>query len=147
MPKKAHFIYHGFVPEEEFEVAIRSCDICLVAHGFTGDIHPVEYQTIFPTRTIPLLSMRVPILFHTPEYAAFTKFIEKNDCGFLVKEADEMEIQDTINEILSNPNIVKQKIDNALRTAEYFNIKKTTQKLNNLIHQVTSSKEKESCVE
>lgn len=136
IPKETNYIYHGFLPVDEFNTAVSGCDINLVAHGFHGDIHPVEYQTIFPTRTIPLLHIQKPILFHSPSYASFTQFIKKNDCGFIVEKADEDLIRETIEVILGKEDLVKQKIQNALKTAQYFDINHTSEKLKNILAEV-----------
>jgi len=136
MPDVINYEYHGFIPESDFYGALSRCHINLVAHGFHGKFNPVEYQTIFPTRTIPLLSVERPILVHSPPNAFFTKFMKENDCGFVVDEPNEQILSDMIKTILVENDMVNQKVKNALNTRYYFDIKHTSKVLLNILSEV-----------
>ena len=55
-------IHHrGFVTPDQVHDVLQQYDIAVLTHGFTGGYGETEYQTIFPTRTIPLLLSGKPI--------------------------------------------------------------------------------------
>lgn len=125
----SNFIYHGFVPLEKLYDKLSSFDVMLLPHGFLGDRTDIEFKTIFPTRTIPLLISGKPILAHTPKGVFLTEFLEKNDCAFIVDEPDESLIVAKINQIIENSEEVKLKVKNAFITSKIFDLKKVSNQL------------------
>ena len=85
-------IYHGFVSDEEFYPRLMKNDIAILTHGFSGGLAQVEYDTIFPTRTIPLLLSGLPIIAHTPPSAFITRFLKKNECAKVIDTKDGKQI-------------------------------------------------------
>lgn len=123
-------IYHGFVSLDELYNCISDYDIMLLPHGFIGDRTDVEFKTIFPTRTIPLLVSERPILAHSPADTFLTEFLVKNNCAWLVTVENEGTIKETILEIIDNDEMALIKSKNALKTAEIFRIENILKKLN-----------------
>ncbi|MEM1124197.1 MAG: hypothetical protein AAGJ18_27415, partial [Bacteroidota bacterium] len=70
--------YEGFVKPDEVHEKLQAFDICVLTHGFTGGYGAVEYQTIFPTRTIPFLLACKPIFAHSPKGSFLNDFIKEN---------------------------------------------------------------------
>lgn len=121
---------YGFLSEEEFNKALNHCDVMLLPHGFDGMWSKIEYETIFPTRTIPLLYSGKPILLHSPAWAGLTLFFEKHQCGFVVSRADELLITQTIYDIFNDSSRYETVVKNALRTATMYDIKNVCDSLN-----------------
>lgn len=136
MPDQASYIYHGFVSEESFSDYIRACDIVVIAHGFTGDLSEVEYETIFPTRTIPLLNIGVPILIHSPKDASFTHFAEKHSIGVVVSDRKPKSIMNAVRTILLGGDDIKFIVEKAFATAKYFDIKTTGNRFEDYIKEL-----------
>lgn len=121
--------FHGFVTQEQLYKNISDYDIMLLPHGLTGNRTDVEFKTIFPTRTIPLLISGKPILVHSPENTYLTDFFQENDCGWLVTTPDEGEILTTISRICTEQDKVDIKISNALKAAEHYKVEKVLNQL------------------
>jgi hypothetical protein len=112
--------YRGYVRQEDFYKALMDNDICILTHGFTGAYSPTEYETIFPTRTIPLLISGLPIFAHSPAGSFLNYFIKKYDCAELIEEADEEMIRTKMAALIDNPDRKSELVMNALKAAEIF---------------------------
>ena len=102
--------------------ALAQSDILLLPHGFTGPFHEVEYQTIFPTKTIEYLISGRPILAHTPPGVLLTRFLKQHDCALVVEEASPRAVQASIEQLRQDPALRSRLVRNALQAAERFQI-------------------------
>ncbi len=112
--------YLGFVKQEDFYKEIQDNDFCILTHGFTGGYSQAEYETIFPTRTIPFLISGVPILAHTPPHAFLTHFLKKYDCAEVVDEASEEAIRQALERLIANPERRRELVRNARELSKQF---------------------------
>ncbi len=119
-------VYHGFVEDEsEMLDLILQCDLCFVPLGLSGPISSIEYETIFPTRIIGMLRYGLPLLVHAPENSFLVRFVREKDCAFDVTLPDDDLLMETINSIVDQPEVAREKINGAIAASEYFNVKKT----------------------
>lgn len=125
--------HEGFVTMEELTNAFKKFDIMLLPHGFDGKRTDVEYKTIFPTRTIPILYSNRPIFAHSPKGAFLTDFLRENDCAEIVDEKDENAINEAVNRLLTDDKRREQLVKNALKTAQIFDLRRVSQQLKNTI--------------
>jgi hypothetical protein len=116
----AYFEHMGSVAPDDVHAEIQKYDICVLTHGFEGDYGEVEYKTIFPTRTIPLLLSGKPILAHSPKGAFLNVFLKKNRCAELVDEPRADEIIKGLEKIVNSNHYQKSLTSNALKAAEQF---------------------------
>lgn len=114
------FEHMGSVLPEEVHGVIQNYDICLLTHGFTGGYGEVEYKTIFPTRTIPLLLSGKPIFAHSPEGSFLNSFLERHECAELVDSTDEDAIVAGLDRVADNAVYQQTLVDRAKITAENF---------------------------
>lgn len=121
--------YMGAVRPDEINVILQYYDICLLTHGFKGGYGEVEYKTIFPTRTIPFLLSGKPIFAHSPAGSFLNDFIQENKCAYLVEQADETSIINSLNELCNNIDKQKQLVEAAQKTSEQFYGKSVAQQL------------------
>lgn len=112
--------YEGFVDPEEVHQVLQHYDICILTHGFTGGYGEIEYKTIFPTRTIPLLLSGKPILVHSPEGSFLNDFIHENKCAELVDTPTSEAIIEGLERITSSQDYQKELVGLARKTAEQF---------------------------
>lgn len=119
---------HGFLNEPEFKQRLAECDIMLLPHGLEGDRSDVEYNTIFPTRTIPLLTSGRPILAHTPRGVFFTDFLQENNCALVVDEKSEAKIAAAIDQLIENSALSQQIVINAARLSARYDVREVAQK-------------------
>lgn len=112
--------HKGFVKPEEVHQVLQEYDICVLTHGFTGGYGAVEYQTIFPTRTIPLLLSGKPIIAHSPQGSFLNDFITENACAELVDEANGEAVLAGLERITGDENYQNQLVASAQRTADQF---------------------------
>jgi len=126
-------IFTPYLPMDEFLEDLKNYDIMLLPHGFTGAFSELEYRTIFPTRTIPLLFSGRPILAHSPSNSFLNKFLEENDCSVLVDEADEQLIENGIQKIISDKVLVERITSNALKAGQQFKVENIISKIEELV--------------
>lgn len=112
--------YKGFVDPDKVHSVLQNYDIMVLTHGFTGGYGPIEYQTIFPTRTIPLLLSGKPIIAHAPDHSFLNHFIKKNNCAALIEQADPQAILNTLDKVASDLDYQKQLVAAARETAAQF---------------------------
>lgn len=113
-------LHRGSVPQEAVSTILQECDICLLTHGFSGAYSLVEYQTIFPTRTIPLLLSGRPILAHSPPHAFLTRFLTERDCAEMVSVAVPDALEAALNHLIADPGRRERLVRNQFKAAAYF---------------------------
>ena len=114
------FEHKGSVAPEEIHTALQDYDICVLTHGFTGGYGEVEYQTIFPTRTIPFLLSGKPIFAHSPKGSFLNDFITENKCAALVDETDETAIIQKLDTLCTDVNLQVSLVAAAEKTSAQF---------------------------
>ena len=100
--------------------ALRSNDILLLPHGLTGGLSPIEYRTIFPTRTIPYLLSGRPILAHSARDSFLSRWLRQHDCAELVEDPDPAALRAAIDRLCRDHVRREQLVRNALLAAEQF---------------------------
>jgi len=124
-------IHHGPLINNPVQT-IRNYDYAILTHGFEGKYSNLELQTIFPTRTIPLLLSQKPIILLAPKDSFLHSFFLTNNCGFIIDDRDPFQIQQQVQKILTTSYEEKELITvNALRVADQFYGPKIRQKLIN----------------
>jgi glycosyltransferase involved in cell wall biosynthesis len=113
-------IRHEQPTDAMLQDALQSQDILLLPHGLTGGLAPIEYRTIFPTRTIPYLLSGRPILAHSARGSFLSRWIKQHDCAELVEEPDAAALRKAIDRLCDNPARREQLVRNALAAAENF---------------------------
>jgi len=124
-----NIVFRSFLPLDEFVAQLWKYDVMLLPHGLKGAFSDMEYRTIFPTRTIPLLFSGKPILAHSPKESFLSDFLRKHDCSVLVDEADEEQIEKAIEQILSNKKLVSSIVRNALNASRQFELDSVVSRL------------------
>ncbi len=112
--------YRGAVRQEDVLQIVLNYDASIVTHGFSGGYSEIEYQTIFPTRMIPLLISGIPILVHSPPNTYLNEFIIKYDCAELVSEKSEKQLYDALLRICQNETRRTDLLSNAKTASNYF---------------------------
>lgn len=125
--------HRGSVRPEEIHQALQEFDICVLTHGFTGGYGPVEYQTIFPTRTIPFLLSGKPIFAHSPSGSFLNRFLEQHKCAELVAEASTEAIVQGLERIATDAAYQQQLANRANETARNFYGPDVVKNLTNLL--------------
>ncbi len=99
---------------------LRKNDLLVLAHGFSGGLAPIEYETIFPTRTIPyLLSLR-PILAFSPAHSYLNHWLREHDCAEIVETKDLSALRAKIDWLRHNPARREELVRNALAAVRQF---------------------------
>lgn len=99
---------------------LRKNDVLVLAHGFSGGLAPIEYETIFPTRTIPyLLSLR-PIVAHSPPHSFLNHWLREHDCAEIVDEDDVSALRAKLDWLRQNPARREELVRNALAAVRQF---------------------------
>ncbi len=115
-----HVQHKGYIDDAELIEALQQYDISVLTHGFTGAYGAIEYRTIFPTRTIPMLLCQKPMLVHSPDGAFLTDFVREHGCGLLVDVPDESAILDALEVLVSDTGRSLELVRNARQTADIF---------------------------
>ncbi len=134
---KTRLITHkGFVKPGDVLDALQAYDICVLTHGFTGGYGPIEYQTIFPTRTIPLLLSGKPIIAHSPKHSFLNDFIAEHQCAELVDEPQEEAVLAGLERIAGSESYQKKLVGAARKTARLFHGPRVVEELRALLKSV-----------
>ncbi len=114
-------VRHKRVAFDEVVQALRQHDVLFFPHGFTGGLKPIEYQTIFPTRTIPYLLSGIPIVAHSPPDAYLTKWLKEKNCAEVVEVPEADALVDAFRRLLASPGRCRILSENAQQAGtEYF---------------------------
>lgn len=106
----------------EFLYCLRQCDIMLLPHGFIGPLPQIEYNTIFPTKTIEYLISGKPIFYHGSSDAFLTKFLKKSNCAEIVTLNKEIEIKNEFYNLINNKFRREFLVKNSLIKAKTYEI-------------------------
>lgn len=112
--------HQGFVAPDEVHEVLQQYDIAVLTHGFTGGYGEIEYRTIFPTRTIPLLLSGKPIIAHSPAGSFLNDFIREHACAELVDIAKEQAVIAGLERIIKDSSYQQQLVERAQKTAQLF---------------------------
>jgi hypothetical protein len=112
--------YKGYLSYNEYKSALAENDIMVLTHGFIGGYSPIEYETIFPTRTIELFLTGKPILAHVPVNSFLAHFLQQYECAALATVPDENKIREVLLLILSDETYRNRLVDNVYIAAKNF---------------------------
>lgn len=99
---------------------LAEADLLFLPHGFTGGLKPIEYATIFPTRTIPYLLSGVPIIAHSPPSSFLTQWLVQHDCAEVVDDPSVGAICQAIERLRNSPERRRQIVGNAMLAVRQF---------------------------
>jgi hypothetical protein len=109
-----------YVADAEFMARLGEADLLVLTHGLQGGISDIEYRTIFPTRTVPLLLAGRPLLVHAPANSFLAEFIREHGCGVVVDEPDERKIRAAALLLTSDRALAESGIARAAQAARMF---------------------------
>jgi len=125
-----NFYYNEFLPNfSDLVTKFKEFDVMLLPHGFVGGLSVAEYQTIFPTRTIPLLYSGKPILAHCPPKTSLSHFLETHQCAKLVTEKDVQTIEKAIDELCTDRKLREELVQNSFTVSKLFSAENTYREL------------------
>lgn len=127
------FSYMGSVKPEEIHDTLQKYDICILTHGFKGGYGEIEYRTIFPTRTIPMLLSGKPILAHSPNESFLNAFVKSHQCAELVDNPTEEAILNGLEKIIKDESYQRTLVANAAKTSELFHGEKVVKRLKEML--------------
>ena len=107
------------VSDENLMAELQQSHALFLPHGFKGSFSEVEYQTIFPTRTIQYLFSGVPILGVMPSDCFLYRFLHQHECAALVSEKDESKLFSVLKE-MKEKDKCEHLVQNAIKTSEIF---------------------------
>jgi len=122
-----------YLPRAKLIPALSACDVLLLPHGFTGSFHPIEYQTIFPTKTIEYLISGRPILAHTPPGVYLTQFLREWDCALVVDTPELAAVREALHRLLTEAPLRARLVRNALKAAEQFYLPRVAAHLREIV--------------
>lgn len=133
-------VTHTSVGFDQVVEALKQHDVLFFPHGFEGGFKDIEYETIFPTRTIPYLLAGVPILAHSPTNAFLTKWLKSYDCAEVVESKARGELSMALRRLIESEARQKTVVDNAVTAVEQFHISNVASLLRTTINQTNESK-------
>jgi hypothetical protein len=113
-------ITHTSPSDEELNSSLQANDFLFLPHGFHGGLTQIEYETIFPTRTVPMLLAQRPILAHSPSWSYLNHWLAQHRCAALIDEPTVAALRTGIEELRKNPAIRAELIQNGLVAVRQF---------------------------
>lgn len=117
---KSNFYIHEPVSQDLVHSELQKYNACILTHGFGGEYSSIEYDTIFPTRLIPLLISGRPIFAHTPLNCFVTSFIKDNDCCEMVNTKDLEILKQALYSFINDKERQNILVTNALDASRQF---------------------------
>lgn len=108
------------VAPEQASSALREHDLLILPHGLEGGLSAVEYETIFPTRTIPCLLAGRPLLAHSPAGCFLNRWLRDNECARIVDKPDVEQLRGAIDELRGNRAEREKLSGNAIEASRQF---------------------------
>jgi len=122
-------ITHISPSDEDLIGELQKNDLLILPHGFTGGLMPIEYETIFPTRTVPLLLAQRPIVAHSPDFSYLNHWLREHRCAEIVATADVQALRQAIKTLRNNPLRQTELIQNGLAAVRQFEAARVVAKL------------------
>ncbi len=119
---------------------LRENDFLFLPHGFTGGLSDIEYQTIFPTRTIPYLLSGVPIIAHSPKDCFLTRWLRKYDCAEIVDEPSADALVACVERLRQDSARRYELATNALEAVKQFQAANVARQLRDWLNQSVETK-------
>ncbi len=126
-------VTHTRVAQDQVVNALSKFDLLFLPHGFQGGLSPIEYETIFPTRTVPYLLSGVPIIAHTPENAFLTHWLSDHDCAEVVSEPSVEAICEAVKRLQQDRKRCQLLVANAQSAAKQFDAASVSSSLRNVL--------------
>ena len=140
-------IVHEKASDEELLDKLRLHDVLLLPHGFTGNFSRIEYETIFPTRTIPYLISGRPILAHVPPDCFLTRWLRRHDCAEIVDVPDVKQVARGLDRLRNDEGRREQLVRNAVKAAEQFHAPAVAAGLRRILAERTPARRAPSAAE
>jgi len=128
------------VTPEGVQEALRESDILLLPHGFSGELSPEEYRTIFPTKIMEYLIAQRPILAHVAMGTYLHKFLLENGCALVVDKADVEVLKTAIATLRTNEGLRNELVANSVKTLSQFSGETISTHLREVVWGTPSSK-------
>ena len=110
--KYSKTVIHGWVKHDDIPEILRKSKILYLPISI--DKQTVKFTKYsMSTKMSEYLSSGVPILFHGPSGIAMTELIDKNKCGFVVKDNKESGLVTVVNLILTDKDNTRSIVNNA----------------------------------
>jgi hypothetical protein len=106
--------------DRELVEALGKNDLLILPHGLMGGLAPIEYRTIFPTRTIPYLLSGRPIVAYSSAGSFLSRWLRQHDCAEVVEDPDPLVLCAAIDRLCNDLVRREQLVRNALVAAEQF---------------------------
>jgi hypothetical protein len=107
--------YVGYLPEDDYRKALMENDIMVLTHGFTGGYSAIEYETIFPTRTIELMLTGKPLLAHAPQMSFLAEYLLDKGCAIVVTDPQEETLRRELVALIKDKSLQMKKVEKAKR--------------------------------
>lgn len=117
--------YRGYLDEKKYRALLDESDFVVLTHGFKGGYSEEEYQTIFPTRTLPLLNAKSPMIVHCPENCFLSTFIRPYNCCHLIFSDNVHQVEEEIRKIIEDNDEITTRMINKNECLSYFDGKKS----------------------
>lgn len=109
---------------------LQKHDILFLPHGLCGEsMSEVEYQTIFPTKTISYLLAGRPIFSHCPRNSFLRKWLSDWQCAEIVDEPNLDLIRAALEGLRNSPVRRQQLVANGLKAVNTFEAKNVCDQL------------------
>ncbi len=86
----------------ELAIEVGRQDLLFLPHGFAGNLPQVEYDTIFPTRTVAYLFSGVPVVAVVPPTSAICMWLKEKGCAEVVTSPEIYEIQQAVTSLVND---------------------------------------------
>jgi hypothetical protein len=113
-------VTHSSAAYEEVAGALAKHDVIFIPHGLTGGLSQIEYDTIFPTRTIPCLVSGRPILAHSPTDCFFTRWLRKHKCAEIVDTPDQQALAAALDRLRDDDVRRAELVSHSMTAARQF---------------------------
>lgn len=116
----SNLVYHGFVDNAALKKLEQTADVLLLPHGLEGQLPAIEYQTIFPTKTIAYMMANRVILAHVTPNSNIDDYLRTRQLAVIENSKNPHAIREALRQALSEPETINRLLNNCQLTVKDF---------------------------
>lgn len=101
MPTPCYMEYRGWVPQEQLMEELKDVDLLYCPYRFDADFEQTA-RYAFAGKLCSYMRTGIPLLVHSPDYSSISRFVKRNECGYVLESVVQSDIVQTVKGIMDD---------------------------------------------